>query len=71
MSPVPVAMAAQATPDMSQYITRAEAQSETGRLVNEQREAFSVQRKAIVEPEWHWIAMANVLESGRVSNKSG
>ena len=42
-------MAAQAVPDMSQYITRVEAQSEIGRLVKEQLETSSAQREAIVE----------------------
>ena len=38
-------MAAQAAPDMSQYITRTEAQNEIGRLAKEQLEAFTEQRK--------------------------
>ena len=38
-----------AAPDMSQYITRDEAQSEIGRLVKEQLEAFSAQREVIAE----------------------
>ena len=42
-------MAAQAASDMSQYITRTEAQNEIGRLVKEQLEAFTEQRKAIEE----------------------
>ena len=42
-------MAAQEAPEMSQCNTRVEAQSEIERLVNEQLEAFSVQRKAIEE----------------------
>ena len=43
------ASGAAAAPEVSQYITRVEAQSEIGRLVKEQLEAFSEQREAIVE----------------------
>ena len=39
--------AGNAAPDMSQYITREEAQREIARLVAEQLEAFSAQREAI------------------------
>ena len=42
-------MAAAAVPDMSQYIMRTEAQSEIGRLVQEQLETFTVQKKVIEE----------------------
>ena len=42
-------MAAQAASDMSQYITRAEAQTEIGRLVKEQLETSNEQRKVIEE----------------------
>ena len=42
-------MAAASAPDMSQYITRTEAQSEIGRLVQEQLEAFTAQKKLIEE----------------------
>ena len=41
--------AAAAVPDMSQYITRDEAQSEIGKLVKEQLETFKAQRDAIAE----------------------
>ena len=40
-------MAAQAAPDMSQYITRTEAQNEIGRLIKEHLEAFTEQRKVM------------------------
>ena len=43
------ASGAAAAPDMSQYITRVEAQSEIGRLVKEQLEQFSAQREVVVE----------------------
>ena len=39
-----------AAPDMTLYITPAEAQLEIGRLVAEQIEAFNAQRQVIVEP---------------------
>ena len=38
-----------AAPDMSQYITRDEAQSEIGRLVEEQLDTFSAQREVMAE----------------------
>ena len=41
--------AAAAVPDMSQYITRDEAQSEIGKLVKEQLDTFKAQRVAIAE----------------------
>ena len=41
--------AAAAVPDMSQYITRDEAQSEIGKLVKEQLGTFKAQRDAIAE----------------------
>ena len=41
--------AAAAVPDMSQYITGDEAQSEIGRLVKEQLDTFKAQREAIAE----------------------
>ena len=46
-------MAAAAAPDMSQYITRTQAQSEIGRLVQEQLEAFTAQKKVIEEQRQH------------------
>ena len=41
--------AAAAAPDMSEYITRVEAQQEIGRLVKEQLDTFQQQRDAIAE----------------------
>ena len=43
------AQAAAVVPDMSEYITRAEAQQEIGKLVKEQLDTFQAQREAIEE----------------------